>query len=464
MKIKNILFPFLAAALICQPVASGWAASLSLSPSKTKMYQGESITVNIKIDQAQDITGAVFTFVYPSDVFELNGDNPVTTNFFQTFYDASPSADPIEIEPWNTETETVGVIKLSGAFIDTDATSGGGGAYSGEQTLFTIALKAKDEAPLGPAELELQQTMLCSAAAGWGTDLNENGQCDPGDTPEGSPILVKAYPIGSPQWESASLDDDVEVVLASFVSNPAVDIVVESEDFYGAGVALDMNTDTRDYLDVFSYQDIEATAPGNAGIGDEIWVAVVAQNVTNLDTYQVEVTFDPLKLDFLGGIEDNTISGIYNILKKNGGTTVGFQAVELCPDNCGVVNISNALDGVSTAVAPEGSGVLALLNFRVLNVASIGLSNVFFQDPYGVGEQITQLRGGGISACPWDFNKDGLEDYKDLGMFADHWLMTESDGNWDSMYNLYYESDKAEQIVNYLDLGVFADHWLSECN
>ena len=239
---------------------------------------------------------------------------------------------------------------------------------------------------------------------------------------------------------------------------------MESEDFYGAGVALDMNTDTRDYLDVFSYQDIEATAPGNAGIGDEIWVAVVAQNVTNLDTYQVEVTFDPLKLDFLGGIEDNTISGIYNILKKNGGTTVGFQAVELCPDNCGVVNISNALDGVSTAVAPEGSGILALLNFRVLNVASIGLSNVFFQDPYGVGEQITQLRGGGISACPWDFNKDGLEDYKDLGMFADHWLMTESDGNWDSMYNLYYESDKAEQIVNYLDLGVFADHWLSECN
>jgi hypothetical protein len=428
------------------------------------MFQGETITVDIKIDQAQDITGAVFTLVFPADVFELVGTNPVTTNFFQTFYDASPSADPIEIHPWDTRTDKLGEIKLSGAFINTDETSGGGGAYFGEQTLFSIAFKAKDAAPLGPAQLELQQTMLCSAAAGWGTDLNGNGQCDQGDTPEGSPILVKAYPIGSPQWESETLDDDVEVVIAAFTSNPAVEITVESEDFYGAGLALDMNTDTRNYLNVFSYQDIEATAPGSAGIGDEIWVAVVAQNVTNLDTYQAEVTFDPLKLDYLGGIEDNPVSGIYNLLKKNGGTTVGFQAIEQCPDNCGVINISNALTAETTAVAPEGTGILALLNFRVLNVASLGLSNVFFVDPYGVGQHITQLRGGGISACPWDFNKDGVENFLDLGMFADHWLTTESDAGWDSMYNLHYESGAAEQIVNYLDLGVFADHWLSECN
>ncbi len=69
-------------------------------------------------------------------------------------------------------------------------------------------------------------------------------------------------------------------------------------------------------------------------------------------------------------------------------------------------------------MAAEGTGILALLQFKVLNVASLGLSNVVFVDPHGVSQRI-QLRGGGISACPWDFNKDGILNFLDLGMFAD---------------------------------------------
>jgi len=127
-----------------------------------------------------------------------------------------------------------------------------------------------------------------------------------------------------------------------------------------AGCALDMDYTSREYDPGITTTDIESSI--EAAADDEIWIAVVAQNVTNLDTYQVEVSFDTARMTFLRGYEDNELAGVTNLLKSNGGTTVGFQAVE---NVSGTVNIANSLAHSDTEEAPEGSGIIALLHFRV---------------------------------------------------------------------------------------------------
>jgi|GEM_PF-6208539 len=58
---------------------------------------------------------------------------------------------------------------------------------------------------------------------------------------------------------------------------------------------------------------------------------------------------------------------------------------------------------------------------------------------------------------PWDFSRNGITDFIDLGLLANHWLFTSGDGRWNPKYDL-----NTDGIVNYLDLGIFGDHWLEE--
>jgi hypothetical protein len=167
-----------------------------------------------------------------------------------------------------------------------------------------------------------------------------------------------------------------------------------------AGCALDMDYTTRVYDPGITTTDIESSS--EAAANDEIWIAVVAQNVTNLDTYQVEVSFDTNRMAFLGGLEENPSEGIYNLLKNNGGATIGFQAVEHVP---GTVNIANALVGADTAEAPEGSGMIALLHFKVLDNNSnnqLTLSNVHYLDSEHTDDPIVTLMHGVMNPSLYD--------------------------------------------------------------
>jgi hypothetical protein len=226
-------------------------------------------------------------------------------------------------------------------------------------------------------------------------------------------------------------------------------------------ISLDMDPSTRNYDDTISSKDIEPTiaVPENG----EVWVAVVAQGVTDLDTYQVEVSFNTEKVEFIEGVEENPSEGIENLLKKNGGETVGFQAVETI---AGTINIANALTYTDCDQAPEGTGILALLKFRVLDTDPdnyLTLGNVFFIDCNGSQQEVTNLTNGSFNTCPpWDFTCDGIVNYLDLAIFADHWLLTDKNAQWDAMCNLSPVADAGDQIINYLDLAIFADHWLEE--
>lgn len=178
--------------------------------------------------------------------------------------------------------------------------------------------------------------------------------------------------VGAANYETATLENifigEAETREINFVLTPL------------PGCALDLDYTTRDYHGNKT-KDIESAIMAEAN--SEIWVAVVAQSVINLDTYQVDVNFNPDRMTFIEGIEDNAFEGISNFLKANGGTTVGFMAVEKSP---GVVNIANSVVGNNPEEAPDGSGIIALLKFKILDSAPnnhLTLSNVDYLDSQG---------------------------------------------------------------------------------
>ena len=209
---------FLFTLMFCRVDAD--AATLSLEADKTVASMGETISVNIVIDDATGVTGCSFTLAYPETVLEL--DTPATaTSFFPTFYDRRPGATTTELPSWESNTQTLGVLLLNGAYINPSPTTGGGGQYTGEKVLFTVNFQVIDNTYLGPFFFELQQTALCNGPAGWGTDQNNNGFYDVGDTYENVPILTTAYPIGSTQWVSGDTSEQFDVLLNAFEINPS---------------------------------------------------------------------------------------------------------------------------------------------------------------------------------------------------------------------------------------------------
>jgi hypothetical protein len=130
---------------------------------------------------------------------------------------------------------------------------------------------------------------------------------------------------------------------------------------------------------------------------DTIDVAIVADNVSNLDTYQIELQFDPKYLQFAGAYEEDPfILGIDNILKKNGGKTIGFQTIE---NKAGLLNITNTLVGASTDQAPEGTGVLAIVSFKVLEkgTSAISIKSAIFVDSNHNEDKVERISNGQLN-------------------------------------------------------------------
>jgi hypothetical protein len=228
-----------------------------------------------------------------------------------------------------------------------------------------------------------------------------------------------------------------------------------------AGAAIDLNIDTRNYDSGVSMTDIETILAVEQN--NTFRLAIVGQNVSNLDTPNIDLLFEPDKVAFLQGKEDDPMIGVRNLLKQNGGSTSGFVAVETNP---GMINIANTLTGFDESQAPEGSGILALIEFKVLNAsepASFTLSNVIFSNSKREEENISLLSQASINTCPkWDINCDCITDYKDLQIMGDHWPFKEGDPYWNPDVNISKEPDfvSGKQIINVWDLKVLGDHWL----
>ena len=104
-----------------------------------------------------------------------------------------------------------------------------------------------------------------------------------------------------------------------------------------------------------------------------VLVAVRSTGVVNLDSYEFHLTFDPRILSFGFGVEDAPFSGITNVLKTRGGSTIGFQC-GLVAGSASTLDIANTLIGTDTAQAPESDGILAIVSFNVLGAYRCTLS------------------------------------------------------------------------------------------
>jgi hypothetical protein len=180
-----------------------------------------------------------------------------------------------------------------------------------------------------------------------------------------------------------------------------------------SGVSLDGDYSTQGYdQDAITATAIEGDV--SVDVGDEVWLAIVAQNVVNLDTYEVVVSYDATQLTFVEGMEDSSFIDVENLLKLNGGTTTGFTAVE---SSSGVVNVANALNYEDTSEAPEGTGIIGLLRFSVLTEDSIDvtITSANFLNSYGYNQSISSLSNLTISSgsSDSDSDNDGVLDSAD---------------------------------------------------
>ena len=259
MKCRSHAINLVAALFAIFFASTAWAVTLSLTTSDTNLEPDDIFSVDIAINDATDIVGCTFTLRYPSDLVELAATDPVTTEFFALFQDNRQGASPDEIYPWEKNTTTDGLVRLAGVYVDPDD---GMGAYTGKQTLFTLHFVVKSGAS-GPARITLEQTMLFNPDAGWGTDVDGDGEYDGGDGDEydGAPILIKANEPGS--------QDEFEVVLEDFEDDPFLRIALMSTgtDSDGDGVSdatenlvdccLDANNRDTDGDGLWDGQEIE---------------------------------------------------------------------------------------------------------------------------------------------------------------------------------------------------------------
>ncbi len=175
-----------------------------------------------------------------------------------------------------------------------------------------------------------------------------------------------------------------------------------------AGCALDMNIETDDYDSEISSKNIELSV--TAEVGDVIWVGVVAQNVTNLNIYELKVKFDSGRLEFQP--QEDQCKG--DFLESEGGTATG-----LCDLTEGTVDIYYALQGDDPDKAPDDSGIIVRLKFKVLDSKpdnDLTLSDVRYMNPNYEVDEITFLMNGGVNLVDDqkpDRDEDGIPDADD---------------------------------------------------
>jgi hypothetical protein len=126
-------------------------------------------------------------------------------------------------------------------------------------------------------------------------------------------------------------------------------------------------------------QTYSTPIPANELVKIDIYV----ESASNLDTYEFNMIFNPLELEFVEAHQNQPITTEKNFLIKNAGTTIGWTTY-LKSD--GLLNIANTLVGNNLEDTPNGEGLLAHVVFRALTITSgkILFENIKFLDNTGI--------------------------------------------------------------------------------
>lgn len=265
---KKLLLIFLVVigvSFFCETVSH--AVSLELNSSQTFLSPGDLLTVDIIAKDAANVSGALFTLEFPASILELEA-TPVTTDFFES---QSPFDQGVADSFWTANTAIDGEVYLSG-FVVNNANEQQ--IPPDESTLFSVHFRVKTDALSGTSVIRLSQSNLCNGPAGWGTDLNNNGAYDAGDTYEKAAMLYAVRVDTSNGQRIDSTEVKTDVLLETVTPAPqwvfTVSTNTGSGDNDGGGIGPDIlitpgndtaNVSLSPLLEIASYPNIT-----NAGV------------------------------------------------------------------------------------------------------------------------------------------------------------------------------------------------------
>jgi len=128
-------------------------------------------------------------------------------------------------------------------------------------------------------------------------------------------------------------------------------ILLLAEQNENAAIRIDFNYSTS------GNQNQNSMDPPGSGV--TVWLEVHVTGASNLDTYEFDLNYSNSDLTFNSAFEDNPFSGENNFLKKNSGSTTGWGATDYTTH----INIRNTLIGDQGEDTPDGSGLIAVINF-----------------------------------------------------------------------------------------------------
>jgi hypothetical protein len=159
------------------PLAQAHTLSLETTSNgataKSVFFKGDSLYLNILVDDATGIAGCAFTLTYPADALtspQISSEGmPVISNDITSFFGFTFLKDGTTYQTHRenvTVSGDVGKIYFSGAAINT--TTGGAKSLSGQVVLFTVKFAVKSDAPVKSSyAFSLSPTMLNNTTAGY---------------------------------------------------------------------------------------------------------------------------------------------------------------------------------------------------------------------------------------------------------------------------------------------------------
>ena len=206
--------------------------------------------------------------------------------------------------------------------------------------------------------------------------------------------------------------------------------------------------------------DLDATTSGNQNLtsipsqpaGTYIPVDVYCTGVSNLDTYEFEVIYDPTELSYISSSATNPITFEPNILTTNGGEALGWMVDSSTP---GVLSIAYTLAGDDPAEAPEGEGLIADIVFQALvnTHGTLSFGDVYFYDSYGVVDLITDT---GTATLPVELAAFTATYVAENGYTSIYWATaSETDVNG---FNIYRNTDDDFGTATKINADLISGH------
>jgi hypothetical protein len=259
MKQRTALALLAAFALVMVGFSShAFGAALSLQATSdgntpaTQFMGGDSIYLNIVVNDSVGLAGCAFTVTYDATLL----DPPATTAEGTPVDNSVSSVFPFTFQSQQMHRENSaesGKVYLAGATINEST----GGAKPGQTdaVLFTLIFKVKNDAPIGSIfRFRLEQTELMNPAAGYGTDVDGDGNYEPeaGDTKEPVAVLVGAVAQGEAGYDNFDCSNPpcaFPVIADNLPQNSGDLEVVSCPDADGDGLCDSVETNTGIYVD-----------------------------------------------------------------------------------------------------------------------------------------------------------------------------------------------------------------------